>query len=311
MWCTNCGKQNSDNAAFCKECGKILQNVNTNTAVTYCRICGEPNESGAGFCGNCGHRIENGQAHLNIDSQHRQNIQSSLRTRSTNYTNNERANKKTLIVSIICAAALILVGIVAWILIGSKNDENSKIVLPKSNQKAEQTAAPTVVPTIEPTPTAHSANNIVTPTAEPLRPDLYNPALIYKRMDDISNTSLTDNDTFYMLKAFIEDFDARCAKYMNDIDNSIFAYLRGNTVAYSQQTEYKQKHPNLVQHYQNIDVINARQGNGYYYVWVTETIESFENGKSKTSVEHWVYKIGKDGDGLYINDYTYDPAYNN
>ena len=107
----------------------------------------------------------------------------------------------------------------------------------------------------------------------------------------------------------IEEFDKQCADYMNEITDEVPPLLKVGTTAYNQQVEYKQKHPTLNQSYQKIDVINARQGGGYYYVWVTEVMNVNENGASKITTDHWVYKIENDNGSWYICDYTSDPAF--
>ena len=128
-------------------------------------------------------------------------------------------------------------------------------------------------------------------------------------MPDIHNTVLTDDKTFNTLKFVIEEFDKQCADYMNEITDEAPPLLKPGTTAYNQQVEYKQKHPTLNQSYQKVDVINARQGGGYYYVWVTEVMNVNENGAAKVTTDHWVYKIKNDNGSLYICDYTSDPAF--
>lgn len=128
-------------------------------------------------------------------------------------------------------------------------------------------------------------------------------------MPGIHNTVLVGDNTFEVLKNVIMEFNTQCADYMNEITNAVPPYLKVGTTAYNQQVEHKQKHPNLNQSYQAIDVLNARQGGGYYYVWVTEILNVVENGTSKTAANHWVYKIENDNGQWYICDYTADPAF--
>ena len=100
-------------------------------------------------------------------------------------------------------------------------------------------------------------------------------------MPDIHNTVLTDDKTFNSLKAVIEEFDRQCTDYMNEITDEAPPLLKKGTNAYNQKIEYKKKHPTLNQSYQKVDVINARQGGVYYYVWVTEVMNINENGAAK------------------------------
>ena len=74
--------------------------------------------------------------------------------------------------------------------------------------------------------------------------------------------------SFYELESVIEVFDSQCESYINGISDYPPSYLKAGTTAYEQQVSYKKNHPNLMQTYQQINVINARQGSGYYYVWV-------------------------------------------
>ncbi len=141
------------------------------------------------------------------------------------------------------------------------------------------------------------------------RVDPYDPQLTYKRMDGIHNSVLVSDSVFNDLEALIIDFDNACEEYINSGSGVIFDYIESGSNAYSQQTGYKAKHPGLTQFYQVINVVNARQGDGYYFVWVNETLNVTENGSEKVTTDHWIYKITKSGGKYLINDYTRDPAY--
>ena len=117
----------------------------------------------------------------------------------------------------------------------------------------------------------------------------------------------TDDYTFNQLDAVIRDFDEQCEDYVNGVRTAPPSYLTDN--AYTQQVAYKQKHPGMKQYYLSIDVMNARQANGFYYVWVTEELEVHRDGKTSITTDHWVYKLKNTNGDWYICDYTTDPIY--
>lgn len=245
-----------------------------------CPSCGNNLSDDAKFCANCGTKLEE----INYQQANNQN------------------NNKPLIIVIIVLVGLLatVIGMIAgYIWIGGLPERNAE---PTPTAMAQSTATPvptaTAVPSATMPPVQHYSD----------RPDLYSSALTYKRMPDIHNTVLTSDATFYELKSVIENFNRQCERYMNGIDG-IPSYLLPGSTAYNQQTEYKKDHPNLTQVYESIDVINTREGNGYYYVWVTEVLHVFENGSSKTVTDHWVYELKRYNGQWYINDYTSDPYF--
>ena len=138
--------------------------------------------------------------------------------------------------------------------------------------------------------------------------DLYRPSLTYKRMAEIGNTTLTDDETFFEIRNIITQFDAECEDYINGT-GGVPRQLRPGSTAYTQQTGFKEKHPALSQRYELIEVLSTRIGGGYCYAWVTEVLYMNENGSARTETSHWVYKLSRSGSAWYIDDYTSDPAY--
>lgn len=63
------------------------------------------------------------------------------------------------------------------------------------------------------------------------------------------------------------------------------------------------------QEYLQIDVLDAREGGGYYYVWVSEKMRNTENGRTEVDDCHWVYKLARYNGAWYIYDYTSDPLF--
>lgn len=137
--------------------------------------------------------------------------------------------------------------------------------------------------------------------------DLYRSDLVYKRMDDIHNSELTDYVVYNEITNVIKDFNEKCESYMNNGTDDIFQYLVPGSTAYNQQTDYKKKHPNLTQYYNSVTVRTTRASSTYYYAWVKEDLTQTENNVTKTVEDNWVYKLYKVGDRWYINDYTKDP----
>lgn len=137
--------------------------------------------------------------------------------------------------------------------------------------------------------------------------DLYRSSLTYQRMEDIHNSKLTDDNTHNEIVKVINDFNNKCENYMNNGNADVFLYLKSNSIAYQQQTEYKEKHSTLTQHYTDIYVKTTRQSNEYYYVWVEEHLTQTENNSTKNIESNWVYKMYKSDGQWYIDDYTQDP----
>lgn len=166
----------------------------------------------------------------------------------------------------------------------------------KSNKKSSSSAQ---------TPAPAQAGEAVTTASN--REDLYRSSLTYKRMEDIHNSELTSDDVYNEITEVIKDFDNKCEKYMNNGYEDAFKYLKTDSVAYKQQTEYKQKHPYLTQSYVSISVRTTRQSEKYYYAWVKEKIHQTENGKKTETENNWVYKLYKSDGQWYVDDYTQDP----
>lgn len=173
----------------------------------------------------------------------------------------------------------------------------------QNNDRTAATAAPSN--TAQPTPEQKTAST-ETPVRQP--DDLYRSDLTYKRMEyDIHNSIMTNYSTYEEISKVIEDFNNKCESYMNTGSTEIMQYLRSGTTAYNQQTQYKKNHPNLTQYYESTYVRTTRASENYYYAWVREQMQQTENGTTKTVENNWVYKLSKDGDRWYIEDYTADP----
>ena len=297
MKCSKCGNELPDNALFCDNCGQKTQD--NELRKSFCGNCGAELEMGMEFCGECGHSVKIGHDNKEIADKPTKN----------------KSGLVIVVIVIISLCIAILATIVGYMIYSSNNDTDTdaNIAISTATPKAQPTITP--IPTNTPLTSDNPASGTTgdapgtNSTTISNRADLYNPSLTYNRMEEIHNTVLTNDDTFNKLKSIIIEFNNQCADYMNEITDEVPSYLRYGTTAYSQQVEYKQKHPTLNQSYQKIDVVNARQGGGYYYVWVTEVLNVNENGTAKTSTDHWVYKIENENGQWYICDYTADPAF--
>lgn len=309
-YCGNCGAEIEGNEDFCGNCGSpIRPTVQTEgKSSVFCGNCGAEITNGMQFCGECGTAVGDIQSNETIPGKP--------------VKKKRRTGIVVAVIAIACIAA-VAVGI-GYMMYPSKDDTtvNDDISVnapatakPENKEQASPSVSPSSEATTEAITEATPASNTKAPVSNAdeatisNRTDLYNSALTYKRMPDIHNTVLTDDKTFGALKTVIEEFDSQCADYMNEITDAAPPLLKPGTTAYNQQVEYKKKHPTLNQSYQKVDVINARQGGGYYYVWVTEIMNVNENGAAKTTTDHWVYKIENDNGNWYICDYTADPAF--
>ena len=295
MKCTVCGYDMPEGALFCGCCGHEKESEQQSVQnFKYCENCGSKMNINDKFCSNCGPAKQ-----------------------TINYTdgrNNKPKSQINITLIVLLTAIVVLLSVIlGFVLYGGGSDKDEPSPSPQLTHTPEST------PTPEPTP----APTIVVVTPQPVQPqpyvdnkpqyqtrvDLYSPNLTYKRMSGIHNTYLTDDYTYYEIASVIHQFNNDCENYMNDFTSVVPMALRRGSTAYNQQVDYKKKHPNLTQYYENINVINTRQGGGYYYAWVEETLRVTENGGTKLTKDRWVYKISNTNGVWYIDDYTRDPSF--
>ena len=126
-------------------------------------------------------------------------------------------------------------------------------------------------------------------------------------MPEIHNSiSATDQECFELEK-IVYDYNQKWLNFVNNNDTSIYANLRYGTKAYEYAMKYSAK--NVVESYQLLDVNDVRKYGNYYYVWTHEIITETTSYSSNNLEYYWVYKIGKDGSGYYVENYTADPYY--
>lgn len=272
--CGYCGSKISSNAAFCNSCGKSM--------LCYCPQCGQSNLSTQIFCIRCGRR---------------------LNTR-------ERPQRNTVAIALLSALCAVFAVVAIAVTVYNNYDKyqfGDEQTVPINVQTAQSDEKETTVAE-EDERTEYEIER-ETDVVTSSRPDPYSPSLSYKRMSGIHGSWLTDDSDYNAVSSAIRGFDNACERYMNYGDNSVFGYLKPGSTAYEQQTAYKRKHPFLKQYYTNIDVINTRTDNRFYYAWASESMDVYENGISKSTTDHWVYKLERVNNQWYIIDYTADPAY--
>lgn len=310
MKCPGCGAELDSGAYFCSECGHVMSRNTVNDSIAppdyiaqtepnkdmtrilpawreqmVCPDCGFECSNGSPFCPQCGHRLE------------QRNIPAAPPKKNTAY----------IVIIIIMSA--IIIGIISFIV--------TYIVYNNTNKKedASPTAAPlnvTAAPaTAEPLPTEEpAAVNKYSFESNVYRVPVYSKSSTYRRMPDIHKTDESSDARLNELADVIFDFDRCCEAYMNYGSSEIFKYIKRGSTAYDQQTGYKSKNPGLTQKYLRVEVIDAREYNGYYYVWASEQLEVTENGSVSNTSDRWVYKLSYGSDGWVINDYTRDPVFN-
>lgn len=215
------------------------------------------------------------------------------KTQEMQYTKSvEKSNNNSIIITIIIAVTVLLIAalIIMLVFISSKDSDKDA---------ATPAPAPTITQTAEPVKEQRQIYRVST----------FNPSLTYKRMGEIKSSVESSDDKLIIMDDFIKVFVTACDDYMNNNTNTLFQYLAPGTTAYEQQTGYKAKHPSLTQQCLASSVQDVREFNGYYYVWDTENLNETENGVTKSSTNHWVYKIKAYGNSYQVVDYTYDPAY--
>lgn len=282
-----------------------------NNAVN-CPRCGRAIKPGTAFCGNCGTRIfseKNKRVTVNKSSNVGKNTLITvlfiilviavavIATLMVLFVANDNNSDKNA-ADTVSSAAVVQSDASSGNDSNSNSNSNSNANADNGSQQTTPPAAPPTSPTPQTPPPASNTTSVIK----------YNPNLDYKRMDNIHNSVPTNKDKARELENLIRNFDDACESYLNRGDSSIFYYLKPGTEAYKTQTDYKQRHPNLIQYYTNISIYDTRYGDGYYYVWVCEELNVTENGTNKNTLDNWVYKIATDYNGMYIYDYTRDPA---
>lgn len=272
MQCKTCGAQLKSGAKICEHCGNVVCIPPENSS--FCKKCGLPLNTDVKFCPACGAKI------------------------------NENINGKTpiIIISVLASALLTAIGVLLGATVFSDREMSAN---PKT------AATESIVPTNEPTDIPQNTQTADAITPLPAQSDnadsCYSPALTYKRMPEIHNSVPASDYIYNEAYNTVYGFDTACEAYMNGYGDIPQQLLYGST-AYNQQTNYKKRHPHLTQTYEQINIRDVRQYGDYCYVWVTEILTQYENSSSKTTDEHWVYKLINRGGTLYITDYTADPA---
>lgn len=135
----------------------------------------------------------------------------------------------------------------------------------------------------------------------------YNSGYSYTDMPNIYYSMEADDEECFKMEDFIKDFNSAWINYVNYGDTTVYTYLRAGTKPYQYAVNYGKK--NLTEEYQTMQVNDVREYNGTYYVWTYEIINKYYDGKTEQAVYHWIYKIGKDGGGYYVELYKKDPYY--
>ena len=307
MTCGNCGAQISDDAYFCPECGMLIkkdgqpepaakqqETVSVSREDTIessaadngrrCPACGAETDGKAVFCSLCGQRLD-----VNLSAAPPQ----------------RRSGTKWYVVGIV-VGVIALFFVTAFIAFSyftgvfnlGDGADKSIVTAPLVTTNPPATDPPATSPPVTATPVQEQINRV----------DLYSSAYTYKRMDEIHGSVRASDALYLEIKNVIEDFDSCCESYMNEGDRRIFMYLAEGTTAYNQQTDYKKAHPTLRQTYDDVRVMDVREGSGYAYAWVSEVIDVTENGESRRDTDQWVYKLERNGNGWVVLDYTRDPA---
>lgn len=137
--CTKCGTQNNENNAMCEKCGNVLhaatipgqqtfEDVNK-VNVRVCPVCDRENNAEAVFCNFCGKNMNNptassGGLRERIYNKNNKSGSEIAMTRDPKLSNAEKPtiSKRTFMIIVAAAAVLvILAGVIAGAVIGSKN----------------------------------------------------------------------------------------------------------------------------------------------------------------------------------------------
>ena len=248
-----------------------------------CNFCNRQIDDSAKFCVHCG---------KSVPPISQQPVTANV-TQTLNAQEEERKKTTNLIVWVICLVAVILITIVIGVGIISRKQAGQAVPSPMPQPQQQAVA-------VQPTPTPQPVFN---------RVETYSRNYSYKKMATIHASAPASDAECFELQGFIVTYNDLWTKLVNERDYSIFAYLRPDTTAHSYATKYSQT--NITEEFELIEVNDVRKAGSTYYVWVHEKIKEFHPGETKYLEYHWVYKVGRDGEGLYVEDYTHDPFYSN
>ena len=261
-----------------------------------CSVCGYELSQTARFCKNCGTAV----AKMEIKETHNDYQYNGYEKNDNAVWKNTGEGKNTgLIIALIVVSSFLAITIIAGILIfvfkGKGNVPERDVVI---RQESLADVEEEIVQYEEYTEPAVVFDRTVT----------YSAAYKYKNMPGIySSVEASDSEAVEM-KSFITNYN-RCWEEFVNFDNSeIYNYLRKGTVAYRYTNNFDKT--GLNEKFDLIDVEDVRKSGDTYYVWVHEKIRKIRNYDETVKTYHWVYKVGKDDGGRYVELYTADPYYN-
>ena len=152
--CPHCGKECSDDADFCRFCGKELTSSGVDGQIV-CKHCGAKNSEDVDFCKMCGKRLNDTVEEVTRPQPDQTNLP---RINNTPVNPSEISKKTVAIVCSICGTIAVVAIVVGAIFIfgSNKTPDNSSInqnaPAPTNDVTAEATTTPS--PTPESTPEA-------------------------------------------------------------------------------------------------------------------------------------------------------------
>lgn len=261
-----------------------------------CRSCNFQNDDSVKFCVNCGIKIENEQMSAENETVYEYEPYEGSETEEGSYRKTGKGPIIVLSVLLVIAIAVLIILIVA---ISNGSDSSS-----------EKTGGDTK--TQGTTVSEKNGNS----EEEPEKPEkkferyvTYSSALTYRDMPDIHYSSRSSDEVCFEMEDFINKFNDSWISYVNEGDKAVFDYLRYGTKAYQNAENHGNR--DIRESYIAIEVNDVREYDGYYYVWVYEKMDKYTpKDGSRTITYNWVYKIGKDSVGYYVENYRSDPYYN-
>ena len=257
-----------------------------------CNVCGYELSQNARFCKNCGAVVT------------QQVYEEKLENSETDFTGNEyiapqdslERKNKGLVVALIIVSSVLVVLIFAGILLlafgNTEKEAETDGMVYEENVIKEEVAEKKV-------------------DEEPVSFDrtiTYSAAYKYKDMSGIYNSVEASDSEAVELKYFIENYNRCWEEYVNFSNPEIYNYLRKGTVAYRYTSNFDKT--GLSEEFELVDVEDVRKSGNTYYVWVHEKIRKIRPDDETVKTYHWVYKVGKDDGGRYVESYTADPYYN-
>lgn len=301
IYCTKCGTENNSNAKFCKNCGFKFENITENTGSNY----RNSNASSSNMEVN----------YENFGSQSADYNVGEGMTYETTYEGrkSKKSNGIKILIIVLSVILAVLIGVAAWIIVssdsnynGNNEDENDEVEQSSENASGDNDSANNGGED-----NSHQESNEGGDDKKEQkkfdRNSTFSPSLYYG-IDAIYNSTEASDEECFEMEDFITEYNEYWVDYVNTGNTAIYECVREGTAAYLDVEKYRDTDITERMHFMNVEDI--RKTDDFYFVWCHEKLEKTSPSEgTEVKVHHWIYKVGKDSEGYYVETYISDPYY--